>query len=1350
MRDENLTLRGKFQIAEHKNQNLSEQVQDFVEMISSIRNELSIKEENLQQLQKGYNDLEQLLRDSRITYAAENPFDMSVECLDASRSSDTSKSVGSLDLSPESLGHTVIDKQLREQKSQNEQFSVKLAKAEAENARLVNNMNEIIQNHSTQMNKLQADLAEQEVKEEEQRRQIEDHLKEIEGQRNINSQLRADHQQAIQEIQAKYEILINEKKILLDYCERLKKNVDEECARHDRSKLEFMDIDQRHQELLATLQSDLSTEKVKCDNLTKSIEESEKRFVETERLQVECESKLSVSGERVAEVQTKLLSAEQLLEKTILDCNKKIIEIDNSSQLARDTLIRNHSIEMAAHEEKLQDLSEQISRNLNEMSEKNFQIDELKLQLNAEEVKSVEYASKLEIADNEILRLNSEIIANTVRQNELAKVSSMLEQCEITLVEKSEWLTVITQRLMDSESMIQSKDKEISDLRRCQFELEEATSFKEAQSKEISALQEQIDKILSEKQELEERLAALTTIEVDIKEQLNAMKIININLSNERDKFVHHVELEKAEQQIKFQSLQAECESLTLTCANNKQVTAAINDKNRELEENYVEQSVQLEEMRSQVMNLKLENKNQQQNQQAEVKAITDQLKGNCDIPDHSTKIVELETKCKDFEKNVKNLNEMTSECARLIAVIEIEKQNQVALNDVVATFKSDLAAEKSISSSLKNAGEVQQRRVEEVEANYARVDRLLKASESEIAAIKLKLHDAEQFLAATILDNDKKAQAEFDKLASEHSKKLTIVEKKLKILNKEQTHICQENIQKNAIIDELLEKLKVVEKLNLELKANIMRSAEEVIELKVNLSANIELQNEYEKATSELGECSGRLLQATSALQVSKDTALASAALNSAEIAKLQQNIDSLLKIIQEKDEELATLRDLKSEHEQILNVKETQTIEITNFQEQISQILLEKSKLQEQVSQLAVSVSDVNDQLNSARSSNTKLTIERQELSQQIELAYTELKSVQLDSSEKLKSLQTECESLTQTCAVLKHKTDELTNINRELLSKDNASCAEKKLASEKMAAFLERIHALEKEKDELDRDVSVAMKHRMRVEELQLQLEEMSLVQKEHTRLQQDYADMQLSLSELSESLNDELKKQSIVKNESEADFYKNPAKYVVQTIDHIQRIKEDQMQEYKNEISGMKQQLESLESVQKDNIHLKETCSAVTTNLNKISKDYVELKKAQADEMVEMRLQIERLKQEHQQEVNQNNQGYAEQNKQYESLQLEADKWKGKYEAAILADCDKGKSIAILNAKLKQHRTLTDKKTEQWQAERDELQNNVKLAESRVTETRMELEGKLEKMKIKMVSLCCYYFYIAYLY
>lgn len=1603
IRDESLSLRDKYQIAEQKNRNLTQQVQEFIETLSAIRNELDLKDQNLQQLRKSNHDLEQLIRDSRIPYNAENPLDMSVECLDASRLSDTSQSAENSESSPETLGRTVIDMQLREQKAQNVQLFVKLSECEAANARLVESVNELMQKHTIEMNKLHENFAEQRAKEIQHNRQIDEHLKDLEIQRNMNSQQHNDHLQGIHEIEAKCEFLIKENKMLLENCEQLKENVAEECARHTLYKSEFMETDRRNQELVAALQSDLNREKDQCQDLTKSIEEtrhllleSDKRFIETERFQVEsqkkisdsdaklhdaeqlvaqtifdsnnqiaeknnalaaqenivenlseeiavvrneiiakntiidalevklqaaesqtieCESKRCVVVEELGAAQAKQLDAEQMLKKTILDHDKTIIENIKCSQLEHDKLIYDHSIEMAAHEEKLQNLSAENSRNLNEISENNAQIDLLKIRLNAEEAETVECARKLDIANDEIVRLNSELVASTERQNELTKVSEMLNQCQSKLTEKSEWITGITQRLIESDSSIQAKDIEIRDLRQSQLERAEASSVKEEQIKEIVAVyQEQIDKILSDKFELEARLAALTTNEADIREQLTAIRLNNTNLCNKYEKFVDVVELEQTEQQIKFQRLKAECENLTLACANSKQLTEAITAKNRDLEENgrkaceeniditnkltsllernnileqeknkleqdisaesqhkrradelqlhvlemerlqtkhvtltenlnkteqilvalnvflgdelqklnclskideleslngknvaesitkqvkylYLlknnalldqqnqindltdrlhdvnkehvslksshdailltvnkltednltltgvadEQSVQLEEMRSQVLKLKLENQEELQNYQEKVKAITDQLKGKCDIPDHSTKIKEFETKCKDFEKMEKFIDEMTSEIARLMGVIEIEKQNQAVLNNAVATLKNDLAAEKSVNSTLTSEVEVHRQRVEEAEKNCTELDHLLKASELEIADIKLRLHDAEKLNISTILDNEIKA-LKFDKLV----KDFTVIEEKLKILKKQQTEVCQENIQKNVLVDELQQKLEVSEKLILQLKSNLLQSTEEVIELKMKLSANIELQSEYEKATRELGECSGRLSETTSAVQLSKDTALATAALNSTEIAKLQQIIDSVRRTIQEKDEELATLRDVKSDHEKILHVNEIQTKDITNFQEQISQILLEKSKLQEQVSQLTASVSDVSEQLNSARSNNTQLTIEGQELSQKIELAYTQLKSVQLDSSEKLKSLQAECDSLTQTCAVMKHKTDELTNSNRELQAKDKAACVEKTLASEKMAAFLERIHALEKEKEELDRDVSVAMKHRTSVEELQHKLDEMALVQEDHLRLQQDYAEMQLSLSELSESLYEQLKQQPIVKYESEADFDKNPVKYITQHIERLQLIKEDQMREYKNEISVMKQQLEALGSVQEDNIQLKESCSAVTASLEKITRDYIALKTAQADEIVEMRSQIERLEQE-EQVVKKNNQRYVELKTQYESMQLAADQWKEKYEAAILADRDNCQSIAILNAKLLKHRTLKDQETEEWKAERNQLRNDCKLAESRVTETRMELEGKLEKMKNKMVRIPCFYFY-----
>lgn len=62
----------------------------------------------------------------------------------------------------------------------------------------------------------------------------------------------------------------------------------------------------------------------------------------------------------------------------------------------------------------------------------------------------------------------------------------------------------------------------------------------------------------------------------------------------------------------------------------------------------------------------------------------------------------------------------------------------------------------------------------------------------------------------------------------------------------------------------------------------------------------------------------------------------------------------------------------------------------------------------------------------------------------------------------------------------------------------------------------------------------------------------------------------------------------------------------------------------------------------------------------------------------------------------------------------------------------------KAIAIFRAKLIKEREASKTAETTWTAERTQYETELRTAENRVTETRSELEGKLEKMKTRMVS------------
>lgn len=75
---------------------------------------------------------------------------------------------------------------------------------------------------------------------------------------------------------------------------------------------------------------------------------------------------------------------------------------------------------------------------------------------------------------------------------------------------------------------------------------------------------------------------------------------------------------------------------------------------------------------------------------------------------------------------------------------------------------------------------------------------------------------------------------------------------------------------------------------------------------------------------------------------------------------------------------------------------------------------------------------------------------------------------------------------------------------------------------------------------------------------------------------------------------------------------------------------------------------------------------------------------------------------------------------------------------KYEALCQTEKDLSKAVAILQAKLIKHRENSVQQQKDWNVEREKI---VAESDERVKEVRIEMEGKLEKMKAKMVSNRC---------
>ncbi|XP_043072034.1 sporulation-specific protein 15 isoform X3 [Drosophila grimshawi] len=523
---------------------------------------LTIKEETIACLQRDKLELEQCLKETR------DELHKGREVLNASSDLlDTSQSASSMNTTPETLACSVIDKQLREKEQENEELREQLTSIRVATACIVDGILKIAQQHQVEiptkpnddvqllnlirrsMEKLSSSFVQEEQR-----------VKELQDQFNIQIQQCAHHEENIQHLKNNAEKLAKE----LEDSQSNLKTSNEKLQNNE------IEITKKDKELLQ-----LSEELIKFGNQERTLQdriatESELSLKQCQMLS-EQEKIIQTQELKLAEQQAKLTDAQnqlkRFLDRVSAQVNTKIASMssgENGLKEVENVLMRmcnqleESKVEMAAKCEQLtaQDhFLMQMLKTLNAHIEqpigpnnivtlpKNLQFLNMKLALFVSKYEHLHAKCNSLESDNlqtveNMRQLVSELEENTIIRKQLEKQCDELMQ---QMQQKSEECEKITQQLQSekaNKTTIQSElGKELQTLKlTCQDlkmtkeqQLLDRESLQKGLQKQCDELMQQLQQKSEEcekiTQQLQSEKANKTTIQSELGKELQTLKL---------------------------------------------------------------------------------------------------------------------------------------------------------------------------------------------------------------------------------------------------------------------------------------------------------------------------------------------------------------------------------------------------------------------------------------------------------------------------------------------------------------------------------------------------------------------------------------------------------------------------------------------------------------------------------------------------------------------------------------------------------------------------------------------------------------------------------------------------------
>lgn len=1089
----------------------------------------------------------------------------------------------------------------------------------------------------------------------------------------LNLQI-SDNQQMLVELRVECEGI---KQQLLDDCheiEQLKGNKEE----NEKLKLELTSS-------LQTLQSDKEQLLLSLDTLKSELEGVNYKSLEQEEVKRNLEIDLCVKSHTLADTEAKLDEAQrvhrtssetQIKEKDALqaDLNEFSAKCKFLEELKQslETDLKNKSNELTSTESKLElyeaeqtelvlALSQEIEALQNAMQTINetcYIVEQEKQNLNDENnAKSTELSSsKAELLQTQKeLKTAFETIANIKSQQSAAT----FELQELQMTHEKYIQNAVDERVQ----LVSSIDKLKHQLEASQSHVDQLktnTTRQEDTVRQLEAEHNDLQTRLADKEKessshwrtVNDLMATVETLEKSVQEK-----------TAERDQAYSTVDEAKAELQRQLQSAQDDCVQLTnelnevtkqldTISAERNNLNAKLDAQDRYYRSNVDTLKINLQEtknehelMKSQMVSLQKTHSDLHNNLEAKTHALIDE----------SDKLVKLQEEHKRSTDNYQKLQDLLKE----------QTEEHKASLDILRA-KSDEAMT-SVLEKLNNIDSEKAKLLEEFtqtseEVKYLRTEKedltkLLSTTNMECAQHKQSIEDNLKSLA-NCKEDLQATQHKFEEVTQQ----LVAAKDEYAKLVAEHENIMAEQENSKQQLQTLTEQLSTM-------ISNYNDLVAEQPKRNATISQLTKRQEELEEANAKL---QGQLAETQSQAQSDHSAVIASARQLELQIIAMKSQMitieaerDSLLAQIKDASEQsngnAEKLTNLSAEYtkqnEQLLQQTQLITDKSTEIQD-LRQQLKDQSKhsnekyedLQSKLKAAQTVANDLNEQLKQSKDAAAKVS---QELA---------------DSRKDVIGMTSEIKNVTKTIEQLEADKKELAL----QISNSKAKCEElgdnKISLVENMDTFVKRIKRLEEEKEELARDVVVAMSFKDRLIELEHEVAERTTIIQE---LEQRFAELGALFG--------------VEGSPSNSDV-----------IQVVQRLQETQQKELHEQQIALQAERENTAKLSTELETLQSNSTEVSNKT--ISKLKSELALITADRN----------------ELNSNLEDY------------------------VKLDMDQKQSISIFRAKLLKERENAAAAQLAWNAERAQHLVELKASENRVTETRSELEGKLEKMKSRMVS------------
>ncbi|XP_058443178.1 centromere-associated protein E isoform X2 [Malaya genurostris] len=977
----------------------------------------------------------------------------------------------------------------------------------------------------------------------------------------------------------------------------------------------------------------------------------------------------------------KKLSAQQLLEKQDLEDQLHALQSEKT-QLESDL-----SESLGQLEEK----SETISRLCREKERLEEKVEELATVLGAvregkaslhealeqEREKSDELGCQLTDVSEELAKLQNE-------RQELLFSQEMLLNERNDLVEKMDELTESIALLEeDRDTLREEKCRLEAEVERIDTEREALSEQSGKLLTEISNVREQLK---CENSQQEARFKQLTTDSVALEEKLK-LCTEELRVSS-----------------LRVQELEKTCKTMEVSLAD-KEV----------LENKVAELSQNVTRLNSEKSSLGMELTTVQKQLKSHQDTI-DQLNSNSlKITEANNQLLEqnelIEMAKKELEVKVCSLTESHKNALEQITSLEIETEtlsNEISARETILAEKKDLL--KALQRKQNETNESLKTKTNEV----ASIAEQLAQMTTQLNTVKQTKEDEilqQTSTLAAVTENhqqvvQKLEQAEREKLSLESQ--LEKLSDELKMFSTQTLNKQQEIETKESEILTLNEALAASEAKYAELRQNIevMASAKQALEKRLQ-STETELVNkqEYllgeEKKSLELAE---RLSEAIAA-QGSERKQLE-------ELQKIRLSLESELKQL---NAQLTETRAANTNHQKLIATKETEIIQLTEGLKEVKQFQLQ---LESKVADYETAVAD-KDQLDSQLIQlQNKLELVqdgKRKIADDLEI----LREEKSDTETRLIQQLQDYDTLNE--AFLNER-----ELNKELDQKQQE-------LARKLVAFTDECNrlqlTLEEAKSQIDLKDKLMAEKDKQMECLKNEIDRLFGTNQQIDTLTHELMTLKVANTEL-QTKKDELQDTVEYKQTQEKGLHES-------------------MEQLRVSLKSKQQEIDSLHSdlaSLKDNLHILKIENSKMESAQELQKTMMlnlELKNS------EQCKKIEKLEE----SLSRTETSHLEDNSKVSVLLKELEKYKhyGRKikeleelhlkERDINVKCQRDSDI--LAAKLAKHREISERKEQQWKQEKEsmleKLNKTEKSADERVKDVRIELEGKLEKMKEKMRTL-----------